>query len=112
MKKVFNQLVAGVLSETDTCTTGASGMFIHYVQALPGEQLSLFDDWITQLISNGFVLRHEKKSKMQDIFLTSEELLCKVTSVHGYINVMFFDSITKLHEDTQKTLALINQIYN
>lgn len=108
MKQQFNQLVSCLLSETDTHTECSIGTYIHYVPS----QLSLFDDWKTFLSAHGFTLHHERENQMQDIFLTSDSLLCKVTCVSRYINVMFFDSLKEMEENRRKTIAFINKIYN
>lgn len=113
MKNQFDKLVSGVLAETGTRTEIPVGTYYNYQCNAYGQpQKSLFGDWKDFLITNGFILHHQKPNKMQDILLTSDLLLCKVTCVRGYINVMFFRSMEELHDNRNKTIAFINRIYS
>lgn len=105
----FNALCAGVLQQTEETTDcGTWGLAYHYGVC----EKSLPTGWKDFLMQHGFTLHHERNNKMQDIFLTSDSLLCKVTCVRGYINVMFIDSPEALNELRAKTMELLNRIYS
>lgn len=113
MKDQFNKLVSGVLVETGTHTETPIGTYHNYqkVNTYGQPQKSLFDDWKDFLIKNGFTLHSESENDMQDIFITSELLLCKVTCIRNYINVMFFPSVEELHDNRDKTIEFLSNIY-
>lgn len=113
MKEQFDKLVSGVLVETGTRTETPIGTYYNYreVNTYGEPQKSQFGDWKEFLISNGFTLHHEKPNDMQDLFLTSDLLLSKVTCVQGYINVMFFQSVADLNDNRDKTIQFMNKIY-
>lgn len=114
MKELFDKLVSGVLVETGTRTEVSIGIYYNYqeVNAYGQPQKSLFGDWKDYLISNGFTLHHESANEMKDIFITSEALLCKVTCVRGYINVMFFPSLEEMQDNRDKTIEFLSNIYH
>lgn len=113
MKEQFDKLVSGVLVETGTRTETPIGTYYNYreVNTYGELQKSPFGDWKEFLITNGFTLHHQKANEMQDIFLTPDLLLCKVTCVREYINVMFFQSAAELHDNRDKTTKFLNNIY-
>ena len=93
---IFNDQVADIMCQTNVTTATPSNVWHHY-QAHTSQ-------WVEALQSIGFTLHHRKANQMQDILLTSDTHLCKVTCVSGHINVMFFASHTQLNNNIDRTL--------
>ena len=92
----FNALVDGIMWQTNVTTATPSNVWHHYEACT--------SQWVEAMQSIGFTLRHRKANQMQDILLTSDTHLCKVTCVSGHINVMFFASAAQLNNNIDRTL--------
>lgn len=109
----FDKAFAGVMRPTIQYTTFPGGEYQHYVTRLPYSVSDMYNflSWVDEMEQRGFTVHHCcRRGSVDEVFMTSEKYVSKVTCVNGHINVQFFADIESMNKNREKTMGAICRI--